>query len=487
MKRRYIVPMEDDTPLDDILEEMYDLGIFVHTPFNWDDLYEKPEDFLSNYLLEDHNDVCLVDEIGYIPYIDNESINSKKSIIQLFQFEKLKQDLSVDLDEYVIDNLTYEERKNNLSDARAKVIREMYDYKGNNSRKAFVPNTKEEIYNWYIVGFESLDKLEEMFNLADLYDAESAYKIYVEDPIRLKQLDGRRHIKILQYFKAYIDQYGDNDLGTEEYCIGIIVSVLIDLDKPIRESTGDDFIIYKAQQRMYIDLAIDLYEKYYRGLISILLRNYKKAKTDVELELDAIEQKDALNISLKLAKSRLIVDDGLKEKFETIFANVYARINDGHHTLDPFLKAMKEAEANYILTTDNGTKFYPMVVDLLLDIYRFNYVANDDKSDINLLKNSLPLLKNNRYSNEFKSLKSTALYSKIQILDKVKRNQIENYLLHLYYKVLPVNKNALRRFYKQLIFPTNTYSLQAKTFVKELDMTNIPTSTHIRYYSHFIL
>ena len=60
MKRRYIVPMEDDTPLDDILEEMYDLGIFVHTPFNWDDLYGKPEDFLSNYLLEDHNDVWLM-------------------------------------------------------------------------------------------------------------------------------------------------------------------------------------------------------------------------------------------------------------------------------------------------------------------------------------------------------------------------------------------------------------------------------------------
>jgi len=44
--------MEDDTPLDDILEEMY-VGLFVHTPFNWDNLYEKPEGFLSDYLLGD--------------------------------------------------------------------------------------------------------------------------------------------------------------------------------------------------------------------------------------------------------------------------------------------------------------------------------------------------------------------------------------------------------------------------------------------------
>ena len=145
MSRRYIVPMEDDMPLDDILEEMFCLGLFVHTSFNWDNLYEKPEDFLSDYLLEDHNDVCLVDEVGYIPYINDESINSKKSIIQLFQVKKLKHDLSVDLDEYVIDN---------LSDARAKVIREMYDYQGTHQRKVFVPNTKEEIYNWYIVNPE---------------------------------------------------------------------------------------------------------------------------------------------------------------------------------------------------------------------------------------------------------------------------------------------------------------------------------------------
>lgn len=90
MKRDYVITSEDDTSVDDIIEEMYKLGIIDTTEVLWDDLQGRPEEFLSNYLLKDHNDVCLVDKVGYLPDISDELIQkSDKSVMHLFQFEKI--------------------------------------------------------------------------------------------------------------------------------------------------------------------------------------------------------------------------------------------------------------------------------------------------------------------------------------------------------------------------------------------------------------
>lgn len=52
---RYIVNNNEDISLDEILEYMHDTGIFAHTEISWDKFYEKPEKYLAEYFLKDHN------------------------------------------------------------------------------------------------------------------------------------------------------------------------------------------------------------------------------------------------------------------------------------------------------------------------------------------------------------------------------------------------------------------------------------------------
>jgi len=181
---RYIVNNNyEDISLDGILEYMYDTEIFVHTEFSWDKFYEKSEKYLADYLLKDHNDVCLSDEAGHIPNINDELIknNTDKSIVQLFEFDKLKHEFGIDLDEYMTENLSYEKKKNKLSDERTNTIRKMYDYNATEAKSSMVPSTKEEIGNWYIVGFPKIEDLERVFNIEDVYDLDIDYKIEVAD------------------------------------------------------------------------------------------------------------------------------------------------------------------------------------------------------------------------------------------------------------------------------------------------------------------
>jgi len=63
---------------------------------------------------------------------------------------------------------------------REDAIKSMYHYKSTEEHLA-IPNSFVIIDNWYIDGFESVEKLEAMFDIEDLYDMDIELKIYPKD------------------------------------------------------------------------------------------------------------------------------------------------------------------------------------------------------------------------------------------------------------------------------------------------------------------
>jgi hypothetical protein len=64
---------------------------------------------------------------------------------------------------------------------REDVIKSMYQYKAIEDDQAVIPETFELIDNWYIEGFSSIEKLDTLFDIEDLYDMDIDLKIYPKD------------------------------------------------------------------------------------------------------------------------------------------------------------------------------------------------------------------------------------------------------------------------------------------------------------------
>ena len=474
MKRQYILPIEGHNPVDDFMEEMYESIVYVPSSVYQEDLYEETKKYLGDYLSKDHNDVCFADEVGYIPYIES----SEKNVIQLMEFEKIKHDLNIDVDLYSIATKTTEEKTKKYSDNRIKIIRSMYDYQGKVAKTGVVQNTGERIHSWYVHGFDTVEKIENVFVLEDIYDMDIDFKVYVEDQCEYQYMDGRKHIKILQYFKAFIDQNGEQYLKDEEYCIGVIISALIDLDITQNRELNNDYIIYKVQESIYSTIAMDFYKKHYEDMVPFLVKNYKKAKTDIELNLSRSERQDALLETGKIVQSLLQVDvkDYIPLK---IF---WGRINGSHQGLTALLTAVENSDVNYIMSTDDKTFFYPYISDMLLDIYRYQYMAKSDTKNIDSLKPAVRLQKKTEYKDKIFS--DQYLYHKTLLLNSINRNQINSYLLNQYCKVLEVDFNKLSILYRQLVLRPNQEV--PEYYKKPMDIHKIPLSTSFRFYSTFL-
>ena len=436
--------------------------------------YVEEEKYLGDYISEDYNDVCFVDKVGYIPYVES----SIKNVIQLMEIEKIKHDLNIDINSYSIAHTTTEEKEKRYSSNRIKTIRSMYDYQGKVAKTGIVQNTGEKIFSWYVCGFDTVEKLEDIFDVEDLYDMDIDFKVFVEDQCKDQPIDGRKHIKILQYFKVFIDQNGEQSLIHKEYCIGVIISVLIDLDIEKKTQLSDEYIVYKVQENIYSTEAIDLYKKHYEDMVPFLVQRYKKAKTDIELNLSRIERKKALQETGEIVQSILDIEVKDYQPLDIFFD----RVNDNRQKLTIFLTAMEKAEVNYIMSTDNKTQFYPYIADILLDIYRYRYMANYDKENIDNLKPSLAVYKDIAYKE--KVFTDKYLYHKTLVLDSVKRNQVNRYLLNQYHKIIQSDFVDLSRFYTQLIYMPN--SEIPNYYRVPMNISKIPLSTSFRYFSLFI-
>jgi hypothetical protein len=466
--------MEDDNSTDDFLDEFFD-GMWASCPPPSEILdYVEEEKYLGDYISEDYNDVCFVDEVGYIPYIES----SMKNVIHLMEIEKIKHDLNIDIDSSRITQEITEEKKKKCSSNRLKTIRSMYDYQGKVAKIGVVQNTGEKILSWYVHGFDTVEKVENIFALEDIYEMDIDLKVYVEDQCKDQYMDGRKHLKFLQYFKAFIDQNGEQYLKEEVYCIGVIISALIDLDLAQSRELNSDYIVYKVKESIYSTIAIDFYKKHYEDMIPFLVQRYKKSKTDIELNLSRSERKSALLETGKIVQSLLQIDVEDYESLEIFFR----RINGSHQGLTSMLGVIEKAEVNYIMSTDNKTLFYPYIVDILLDIYRYCYMVNSDKENIDKLKPALVACKDIAYKEQIFADKH--LYHKVLVLDSVKRNQVNRYLLNQYHKIIQSDFVDLSRFYSQLIFRPNQ---EVPDYYKvQMNIDKIPLSTSFRFYSIFI-
>ena len=68
---------------------------------------------------------------------------------------------------------------------REEAIKSMYQYQAIEDDQTVVPHTFELIDNWYIEGWDSIEKLEAVFELEDLYDMDIDLKIYPKDQFTL--------------------------------------------------------------------------------------------------------------------------------------------------------------------------------------------------------------------------------------------------------------------------------------------------------------
>jgi len=64
---------------------------------------------------------------------------------------------------------------------RAEAIKSMYQYHATEEEQTIIPETFELIDNWYVEGFPSIEKLEAVFDVEDVYDMDIDFKVYPKD------------------------------------------------------------------------------------------------------------------------------------------------------------------------------------------------------------------------------------------------------------------------------------------------------------------
>ena len=143
-------------------------------------------------LLRENEDIYRLEEVVQVPFIEKEE--GYEAICSWFAYgissnkirgspmhviERLYDCVGVSIEEYWQKNKN--KKVKTMTTTREEAIKSMYHYKSTEEEHLAIPETFEIIYNWYIDGFDSIEKLEAMFDVEDLYDMDLELKIYPKD------------------------------------------------------------------------------------------------------------------------------------------------------------------------------------------------------------------------------------------------------------------------------------------------------------------
>jgi len=134
--------------------------------------------------------------------------------------------------------------------------------------------------------------------------------------------------------------------------------------------------------------------------------------------------------------------------------------------LTNILNSMKKIELNFILEYE-GLTIYPIVADILSDFIIMEFAWDVDKALIDKIrlewKGAVEAQKERNFFNY-------TAFTKMELIETVKRDNLRRYLLSEYHRVLNVDKQSLRTFMQHIIYHDRRN--HKNTPSKEFDIIN---------------
>lgn len=136
-----------------------------------------------------------------------------------------------------------------------------------------------------------------------------------------------------------------------------------------------------------------------------------------------------------------------KKTANYIIENLITKIEDN----DDFVKILNSMEnigMNFIINF-KGQNIYPIIADLLIDIVAIEYAWDVDKD---LIKTIITKWNEAKEAYKERGSFSFELYTKMELIEKVKYNNLRAYLLSEYARSLDIEKKELRKFMQHILY-----------------------------------
>lgn len=140
-------------------------------------------------------------------------------------------------------------------------------------------------------------------------------------------------------------------------------------------------------------------------------------------------------------------DNDEKKTANYIVENLKIKLEDDYE-LEKILKSMENIGMNFIINFKKQN-IYPIVSDLLIDILATEYAWDVDKD---LIKAIITKWSEAKEANKERGFFDFMQYTKMELIEKVKYNNLRAYLLAEYARTLDIEKKELRKFMQHILY-----------------------------------
>ena len=323
-------------------------------------------------------------------------------------------------------------------------------------------------------GYTDMDIIQKTFDIDMLCNKVKHYQLF-----GTKMGESGYYVRYVHYVKDYISQFGlKNIVGNEKMIKDVMLHVLEDIAK---EEHGFKKNELQKNRVVYSEVICSKYA-YYAFIAKTIVENYKNP-TDDEI-LDTNERKKAFLYTIKKLEFLIECIDtnqDVRDEFLKVTINMQHMLERKKSLPKNFLRIMKAIGANYILKdNDDESYFYPIILDLVLDIYRLTALRISEK-EVYVLKNDIygldKALKHNKIQME------EGMRGRIDLFSKIDLKQTTPYVIEKYADVLNVDYEEVRKLYLYLAFGTTSGHTNRYPKIKG----KVPSSRHLMFHHSRLL
>ncbi len=194
-----------------------------------------------------------------------------------------------------------------------------------------------------------------------------------------------------------------------------------------------DIHMIMEDKRKIMENSIIHFEKYFEGMLQD--EEYKEYQ-------EGLDNPDRY----KDHRTYKYILDGLKKKIN--YKNEYLDTFEEIY-LNNILDSLSNISFNFYTENFNGVKIYPLVVDMLSDMFTAEYFWYLDKPTI---KNIIKGWSSTVRSQEKRKIHKYVFFEKMKLIQKVQYDSLRMYFLSEYARTLNVDKEELRKFFQHIFY-----------------------------------
>ncbi|RLA73129.1 MAG: hypothetical protein DRG78_22950, partial [Epsilonproteobacteria bacterium] len=219
--------------------------------------------------------------------------------------------------------------------------------------------------------------------------------------------------------------------------------------------------------------------------------DYKEKKIILKTTLDEVKKTIIIqaNSMVENISYNKIISDKIYKNYLNIIDNIQKKLLI-RQAVTTLLDYIAKAKMDYVLKLDDNKIIYPFIYDLLLYTFLIEIRLSDESQlyvDRKDIFKTLKKVRNNlAYSPEDKRYANIEYLKLAEILTEVEPNELQNYLLYHYSKILDSDYSCILSIFKQLRHGTTDHHRHEYKYKDFSFVTNVALQD-FRHYSLYVL